>query len=72
MCSFEHHSYKFVLGYDVTYCFTVFNTGDSYLGSVTVTSDDLGFTGSIEGNVPPQESKVLTFKTSIELSLIHI
>lgn len=44
----------------------MFNTGDSFLGTVQVTSDDLGFTGTIDGTIPPKESKILTYKTVIE------
>lgn len=56
-------------GYNVTYCFTVVNTGDSYLGDVAISSVDLGYSHPVEGIIAPQDKVLVTFTASIDSSI---
>jgi|GEM_PF-2474869 len=47
-------------GEDVEYRYTIINTGNTYLSSITVTDDVLGVVGTITGPMAPGASSVLT------------
>jgi uncharacterized repeat protein (TIGR01451 family) len=72
-CSAATESVTDLTGADVTYCFTVTNTGKTILDAVTFSNADLGIAaGALPvGKLGVGESKVLTFKGKITKNLIN-
>jgi hypothetical protein len=66
-----------VSGDPVTYCFTVTNTGDTYLDTITITDDDLGINkgnmAPLSGSEPlaPLASISFYYETTITADLIN-
>jgi uncharacterized repeat protein (TIGR01451 family) len=64
-------------GADVTYCFEVINTGNTYLDSITISDPDLGITEAdmtlLSGFTPlaPRESLVYYYETIINGDLVN-
>lgn len=59
-------------GGDVTFCFTVTNTGDSYLDSITINDDKLDFSQTLTGVLAPSESIVVTYPSQIRGDLRNV
>ncbi len=59
-------------GVAVTYCFTVTNTGDSFLTSIEVADPDLGITAlAVPGPLAPGDSATVSFATTLDADLVN-
>lgn len=55
----------------VTHCFKVVNTGETYLKSIVVTNDDLGFSQTLPDTLAPGNSTLISFDGSITSSVVN-
>lgn len=59
------------VGKDVTYCFNIINTGNTYLDSVAVANTELVFSNSSTGPLMPGESRMVVVKGLIDSALLN-
>jgi uncharacterized repeat protein (TIGR01451 family) len=57
---------------DVVYCFNITNTGNTYLGSITLSDGSLAFNTSAIKTLAPGESVLVPFKSNILVNLTNI
>ncbi len=64
--------YAIQLAESVTYTYTILNTGNTWLQSVTVTDDKLGAVGTVAGLLAPGQSAVLAASAAVAASVTNL